>query len=311
MVENTSIAKALIDCVSRYAIRALFMGAPRSSFTRLFKAADVPSCVLKGAPDFCNIYIISRGKLSSMRAASRPLPTTLPAVERPLHNLNDGVENDMSPLDRPRASDNSGLYEELDLNASFAGSGRPSTSSSILSFYESLGSEMVHRRAKSSDFDNRSFERTLSMINMEDMEDKIRRLELELKHTMDNYHAACEEAFIAKQKARELQYWKMGEEQRLEAAIAAERAALLIAEKEREKSKAAVEAAEAAERAVELEAHKRADAEKKALREAEEKKKVLDALGHASILFRYQSLFHFLFLLALFFFVYGLEKKLS
>lgn len=103
----------------------------------------------------------------------------------------------------------------------------------------------------------------------------------------------------------------MGEEQRLEAAIAAERAALLIAEKEREKSKAAVEAAEAAERAVELEAHKRADAEKKALREAEEKKKVLDALGHASILFRYQSLFHFLFLLALFFFVYGLEKKLS
>lgn len=32
------------------------------------------------------------------------------------------------------------------------------------------------------------------------MEDKIRRLELELKHTMDNYHAACEEAFIAKQK---------------------------------------------------------------------------------------------------------------
>lgn len=33
-----------------------------------------------------------------MRAASRPLPTTLPAVERPLHNLNDGVENDMYVL---------------------------------------------------------------------------------------------------------------------------------------------------------------------------------------------------------------------
>lgn len=40
-----------------------------------FKNGDIPSTVLKGAPEFCNIYIISKGKMSSMRSASCPAPS--------------------------------------------------------------------------------------------------------------------------------------------------------------------------------------------------------------------------------------------
>jgi len=61
---------------------------------------------------------------------------------------------------------------------------------------------------------------------------------------------------------------------------------LAIAEKEKEKSKAAIEAAEAQKRIAELEAQKRLHAEMKALREAEEKKKVMDALVNVDVRYR-------------------------
>lgn len=40
-----------------------------------FKATDVPGSIVKGAPDFCNVFVISKGKIQSMRSASRPAPT--------------------------------------------------------------------------------------------------------------------------------------------------------------------------------------------------------------------------------------------
>ncbi|MBA0853845.1 hypothetical protein Goshw_022724, partial [Gossypium schwendimanii] len=115
----------------------------------------------------------------------------------------------------------------------------------------------------------------------------MRRLKLELKQTMEMYSTACKEALTAKQKARELQLWKLEEERRLEEARLAEEAALAIAEKEKAKSKAAMEAAEAAQRIAEIESQKRVNAEMKALKESVEKKKALDALAHSD--FRYRK----------------------
>ena len=43
-----------------------------------FKATDIPGSVGKGAPDFCNVYVISKGKIQSMRSASRPAPSNSP-----------------------------------------------------------------------------------------------------------------------------------------------------------------------------------------------------------------------------------------
>lgn len=41
---------------------------------RRFKTTDVPGNVSKGVPDFCNVYVISKGKISSMKSASRAAP---------------------------------------------------------------------------------------------------------------------------------------------------------------------------------------------------------------------------------------------
>ncbi|KAK1394701.1 hypothetical protein POM88_013757 [Heracleum sosnowskyi] len=101
----------------------------------------------------------------------------------------------------------------------------------------------------------------------------MRRLKLELKQTMDMYSIACKEAFTAKQKAMELQRWKMEEEQRLEEARLAEEKALALAEREKAKSKASIEHAEAAQRLAEIEVQKWIAAVMKAFKESEEKNK--------------------------------------
>lgn len=48
---------------------------------RIFKNSDVSSSVLKSAPNFCNVYIIYKGKVSAMRPASRSAQA-IHAVER-------------------------------------------------------------------------------------------------------------------------------------------------------------------------------------------------------------------------------------
>ena len=45
---------------------------------RFNKPADVPGTITKTAPDFCTVYVISKGKISTMRLASRSAPNISP-----------------------------------------------------------------------------------------------------------------------------------------------------------------------------------------------------------------------------------------
>ncbi|KAG0500439.1 hypothetical protein HPP92_000511 [Vanilla planifolia] len=123
-----------------------------------------------------------------------------------------------------------------------------------------------------------------------ELEDEMRRLRLELKQTMEMYSNACKEAITAKQKAMELQQWKMVEAQKFEELRNAEEAALAMAKMEKAKCRAALEAAEAAQRIAKLEAQKRIDAEMKASREAEERRKALDVLAQTDTCYRKYSI---------------------
>ena len=100
----------------------------------------------------------------------------------------------------------------------------------------------------------------------------MKRLRLELKQTMDMYSTACKEALTAKQKAMELQRWKMEEEQKTNDSRITEDSAMAMIEREKARAKAAMEAAEASQRIAEMEVQKRITAEKKLLKEAEERK---------------------------------------
>ncbi|WJX30327.1 non-specific serine/threonine protein kinase [Trifolium repens] len=84
LLEETDISKALTDCISNYAIELLVLGASsRSGLVRKFRTTDVPTTVSKAAPTFCTVYIISKGKISSVRSATAPIPKPAAMIAPP------------------------------------------------------------------------------------------------------------------------------------------------------------------------------------------------------------------------------------
>ncbi|KAE8705962.1 hypothetical protein F3Y22_tig00110415pilonHSYRG00255 [Hibiscus syriacus] len=173
--EDTDIARALVDYILR------------------FRSAELTTMVSKAAPDYCTVYVIGKGKISSVRSATAsppsrldmpppaqvllPPPGTIPEAPNP---------SARSPCLRYRGSEQVTIFEnkkqirafipESDI---FVSSGRPSTDNvSILA-------------------------------------------------TAQNPVA----------NGKELQCWKLQEEQKIEEARLAEEAALSLVEKEKEKCK--------------------------------------------------------------------------
>ncbi|XP_065850876.1 U-box domain-containing protein 52 isoform X2 [Euphorbia lathyris] len=73
VIDDTDTIKALLDFISKNVIGSIVVGAStRNALTRKFKNPDVPSSLIKSAPDFCSIYVISKGKIVSVRTAQRP-----------------------------------------------------------------------------------------------------------------------------------------------------------------------------------------------------------------------------------------------
>ncbi|KAF5748057.1 U-box domain-containing protein 52-like [Tripterygium wilfordii] len=312
VLEDIDVAKGLIEYVSQTAIEALVVGASsKTGFLRRFKTADIPGSVSKGAPDFCSVYVISKGKISSMRSASRPAPTISP-LRNQLLSTKPPPPLETTPL-QATSTTAQDVSLSFPLHFFLFCSGRASIDRIFPEFYDNMETvqtarlsnisdiesnhsfESMHYRRKSLDANSLTEFSSISQENersssvsqaMDDVEAEMRRLKLELKQTMEMYSTACKEAPTAKQKARELHRWKLEEERRLEEALLAEEAALAIAEKEKAKSKAAIEAAEAAQRIAELEAQKRINAEMKALKEAEDKRRAFDALTQSDVRYR-------------------------
>ncbi|XP_019054017.1 PREDICTED: U-box domain-containing protein 35-like [Nelumbo nucifera] len=203
VIEDSDVAKALIEYVTNYSIENLVVGASsRNSFLR-FRSADVPTSVSKGAPDFCTVYVISKGKISSVRSASRPAPTISPlraqlqmqnqnsikpdpapeqpfsqhsnstrgpvnnvAFDPPRMSLHEELENFRSPF-TCRKAPNGRSYGELpmpDSDISFVSSGRPSVDRAFApSLYDHMESVRTPRLSNASDLDGRSFESMQSM----------------------------------------------------------------------------------------------------------------------------------------------------
>lgn len=44
-----------------------------SNVNRKFKGIDVPSSLVKTVPDFCSVFVVSKGKLVTARSAQRPV----------------------------------------------------------------------------------------------------------------------------------------------------------------------------------------------------------------------------------------------
>ncbi|KAF1858748.1 hypothetical protein Lal_00044781 [Lupinus albus] len=80
VLEDGDVARALIEYTSHTAIEHLVIGSSNKTGFLRFKGSDIPGTLSKGAPDFCTIYVVSKGKIQSMRSASRPVPFVSPLL---------------------------------------------------------------------------------------------------------------------------------------------------------------------------------------------------------------------------------------
>ncbi|KAE8673401.1 F17F16.3 protein [Hibiscus syriacus] len=107
ILEDSDVVKALTEYVSQASIEKLVMGAPsKGAFMRKFRG-DTPTCVTKAAPDFCTVYVINKGKISSIRNASRSAPSSSPLL--------DQIKKQNFLENPPRAGSPSSLFSFLSI----------------------------------------------------------------------------------------------------------------------------------------------------------------------------------------------------
>ncbi|CAL1376578.1 unnamed protein product [Linum trigynum] len=72
---DTDIAKALLEFIAKNSVATLVIGATnKSAFSRKFWSVSLSTTLLQAAPDSCSVYVISKGKLQSLRLANEPPP---------------------------------------------------------------------------------------------------------------------------------------------------------------------------------------------------------------------------------------------
>ncbi|CAN6250815.1 unnamed protein product [Urochloa humidicola] len=323
ILDGNDISKAIIDYATSGTITDIVVGAStKNTFIRRFRNPDVPTCLMKMAPDYCTVHVIHKAKAIQVKAAKAPAPfSTLPpkqysqpSIESDASRASRGdwrkTSHTSSPManrnsvdrlsnyakapsrDRPLSGARPAPQKDFDDYIDFIAPPRPSVTRSSFSDDIDLAMSM---ELPSIDFaESMELSSGMSMESLsfagKDVEAEMRRLRLELKQTMEMYNSACKEAIDAKQKAAQMHQMKMEESKKFQELRNSEEEALALVEMEKAKCRAALEAAEAAQKIAELEAQKRLRAEWKAKREAEDRKKATDALNRNDLRYRRYSI---------------------
>ncbi|CAB79841.1 putative protein [Arabidopsis thaliana] len=79
LLEESDVARALVEYANQVMIEVLVVGSSsKGGFLRFNKPIDIPGAITKTAPDFCTVYAITKGKLSTKKTASRAAPSVSP-----------------------------------------------------------------------------------------------------------------------------------------------------------------------------------------------------------------------------------------
>ncbi|KAL1212713.1 U-box domain-containing protein 51 [Cardamine amara subsp. amara] len=322
ILDDSDVANAILDYINNNLVNNLVLGASSKNtytFARSLmfsKPHDVQASILKSTPEFCSVYVISKGKVQSSRPAQRPITNTLAPPRVPssgflIQSLSDSEQDlvprvqrgprtkstEICPQNRGFNTTQKNYKNPLSGSMDFNNNGynqaafqrNPTLQSSYSDESEvglgmrgsiDLSSHNIDYFGASSSSDESAPQTT------KDIEAEMRRLKVELKQTMDMYSSACKEALTAKRKANELNQWKIEEALKFEKARLSEEAALAVAEIEKAKCRTALEAAEKAQRMAELEGQRRRQAEMKARSEEKDKDRAMSALAHNDVRYR-------------------------
>ncbi|CAJ1972013.1 unnamed protein product [Sphenostylis stenocarpa] len=285
VIDDSEVVRGIVEYAQRNRVNTIVVGAQHSSKHSLartlnlrsgskkYKGHHVSTGVMKSAPDYTSVYVISKGKIVGARPAIRPMVNMVePPKENGVrtHAHKSGSINGRSErshlLELPRCSSAGHSLDQRSLFSPTLGESDSSGSHMLGSVDDGIKQEGDSDSPSDSQF-------------TADMEAEMKKLRLKLKQTMDMYSSVCKDVVTAQNKAKEINQWKLEEERIAEVAKLSKEAALAMAEKEKFKAKAALEAAEEAIKMVEKEAQRRFQAEMKARREAQEKDRALNQLA--------------------------------
>ncbi|EEF41037.1 kinase, putative [Ricinus communis] len=304
VLHDIDVPSALTNYVVLNKASNIVLGASRrNALTRKFKNPDAPSTLLKSAPESCAVYVISKGKLQTLRPASRPLTASdstssnISSDSSQQHHSPPATTNNASStrqhnhLEVPQSSSipPSELHRKSD--ETFPDRGSDSMHRAEHEYYEfsskthspapsidDHSSDLLHRdsisdgneissgpisiRSADMSYENVDFSpKSGSLKNPNSSQlavnAEMRRLKLELQHSMQLFRTVTNETVLAKQMVMELHRLESLESQKSEESKLAERAALTLAEMEKHKKKVASEAVQAVKKLADLEAQKR------------------------------------------------------
>ncbi|KAF7830445.1 U-box domain-containing protein 51-like [Senna tora] len=306
VVDDIDVVKGISEFASKYHITSIVLGSTaRNVLARKIIGYDLPTAVIKAAPEYSSVYVISKGKIVSARSALRPMTNTVapPKQSQPLppNDTENGVRanaarkagttegserTSFENISEPRQRHSASSYSMENLDLPSRGPRSSLSDESLSSETLKFGSMDLTKDLDSSFSSDGSRISSSSQSSAKDIEAEMKRLRLELKQTMDMYSSACKEAISAKNQANEINQWKMEEARKVEEVRLSGEAALAMAELEKAKAKAALEQAEEARKMAEVEALRRIQAEVKARKEAEEKDRALTALATKDVRYR-------------------------
>lgn len=235
---DDDIPMAIVAYISNFNISKIVMGSSsRSIFPRLFcrrvMVPDVPARVAKFVPSICTVYVISKGKLSSVKSAA-------------------SLES--SRASKEIISRTCNFQEEADPLV-----GKSTTLLDFKNIKSKMGIRMTSEDSdeRSPSLDNCSGTSSLPSTSMKSqLENELEKLELELKQLREMYSQACAEA-VSAQNAREMHIQRMEELKKVEAAKEREEFVGVIDAEEKARHDADMKEAEAAAKIAEIEAQQR------------------------------------------------------
>nr|CAD1820636.1 unnamed protein product [Ananas comosus var. bracteatus] len=281
IIEADDVADAISGEIAKFATSRLVIGASsRNIFTRKIKGPKTSSKISGRIPSFCTVYIVSKGKLSSVRTATSMVDeSTEKANSSSISSYNsshfsssarsDGTVNFSlrnPPLRQQRSQALATINQNFartrhnnprDILGSYTDEGSMSSTTSYRSLETDDNLSLYSCQASASEVRTNSS----SPQNQVDLNAELERLRIELKHVQNLCEVAQNESIDASQRLQELGLRRLEEELKLKEIELRGEKARYLARKERDEREAAKREAELAKACAEREKAQRKDVE--------------------------------------------------
>ncbi|KAL8210815.1 hypothetical protein R6Q57_005252 [Mikania cordata] len=324
-IESDDVADAIRHEIVKSNISKLVIGA--SSTGMFSRGHNLSSRIYESIPRFCTVYVVSKGKLLSLRASDTE---TIGSCKDDSNSSDSSSITDsvsLVPSSQTEWTDHGSAtsysqsfsnslpmqrFEALSsINRTLIRRTLESSESKFLDSCEeddatvSYASNSDHFRANSMVSSSRSFatenhswssdqdsisdapSENLSEVQDNTVSLELEKLRLELRHIRGMYAIAQSESLDASRKLNNVQKLQLEESIKLKDIKAKEQEAKSFAEQEKKQHKAAKRLADYAKECIRREAFIRKDEEEKALQDSREKQKLQNAINGSSL--RYQE----------------------